>query len=135
LKKKYIIGTVQHCRQTYNPYIPGTPDLPDLETLTQSLDLISILDYVFTATVPVLSVKEDRAYFVGLSFYSSNEQGETACHMCGKSYKGINIHRTACRKRTEKNFILYNIYVLYTLTLLRINKITTTSNKTKKNFS
>ena len=69
------------------------------------------------------------------SFDGKNEQGETACHMCGKSYKGTNIHRTACRKRMEKNFILYNIYVLYTLTLLRINKITTTSNKTKKNFS
>ena len=39
--------------QIYNPYIPGTPDLPDLETLTKSLDLISQLDYVFAATVPV----------------------------------------------------------------------------------
>ncbi len=113
MKKKYIIGTVEHCRQTYNPYIPGTPYLPDLETPTQSLDLISILDYVFTATVPVLSVKEDRAYFVGLSFYSNNEQGETACHMSGKSYKGLNIHRTECRKRMEKNLILYKIYITF----------------------
>jgi hypothetical protein len=38
--------------QTYNPYIPDTPNLPDLETLTQPLDLISQLDYVFAATVP-----------------------------------------------------------------------------------
>ena len=79
--------------------------MPDLETLTQSLDLISQLDYVFAATVPeLLSAKEDRAYFVGPSFDSSNEQGQTACHMCGKSYKGINIHRTACRKRMENFF-------------------------------
>jgi hypothetical protein len=79
--------------------------LPDLETLTQSLDLISQLDYVFAATVPeLLSAKEDRAYFVGPSFDSSNEQGQTACHMCGKSYKGIIIQRTAYRKRMEKNF-------------------------------
>jgi hypothetical protein len=28
-------------------------NIPDLETLTKSLDLISQLDYVFAATVPV----------------------------------------------------------------------------------
>jgi len=43
---------------------------------------------VFAAPVPAsLSAKEDRAYFVGPSFDGKNEQGETACHMCGKSYK------------------------------------------------
>jgi len=41
---------------------------------------------------------------MGLSFDGKNEQGETACHMCDKSYKGINIHRTVCRKRMENFF-------------------------------
>jgi hypothetical protein len=78
------------------------------------------------------------------SFDGKNEQGETACHMCGKSYKGINNHITACKKRMKNVLILYNcihffidalhFYILYTLTLLRINKITTASNKPNKNF-
>ena len=34
-----------------------------------------------------LSAKEDRAYFVGHSFDGKDKQGETACHMCGKSFK------------------------------------------------
>ncbi len=51
-------------------------------------------------------VSSDIAYFVGPSF-DGHEQGETACHMCGKSLNGIHIHRTACRKKMEKmlNFI------------------------------
>ena len=46
-------------------------------------------------------VSSDIVYFVGPSF-DGNEQGEIACHMCGKSFKGINIHRTTCRKKIEK---------------------------------
>ena len=91
--------------QAFNPYSPDTPDTPDLETHNQSLDLVSQLDYVFAASVPApLSAKEDRAYFVGLSFNGKDEQGETACDMCGKSFKGINIHRPACRKKMGKMF-------------------------------
>ena len=37
------------------------------------------------------------------------------------------------QEKNEKK-IVYNIYVLYTFTLLRINKITTASNKPKENF-
>jgi hypothetical protein len=67
-----------------------------------SLDLVSQLEYVF-ATPATLSAKPDRAYLVGPSFDSKDEKGETACYMCGNSFKGIHIHRTACRKRMEKN--------------------------------
>jgi hypothetical protein len=39
--------------QTYNPSNPGKPNTPDLETLNQSLGLVSQLDYVFAAHEPV----------------------------------------------------------------------------------
>ena len=60
---------------------------------------------MFAAPIPAsLSANEERAYFVGPSLDGKNEQGETACRVCGKSHKGINIHRTACRKIMAKIF-------------------------------
>jgi hypothetical protein len=44
------------------------------------------------------------AYLVGPSFDSEEEKGKTACNMCGNSFKGINIHRTSCRKRMEQTY-------------------------------
>jgi hypothetical protein len=71
----------------------------NLATQAQSLDLVSQLDHVFATPVP-LSAKPDRAFLP--SFNSKDEMGETACHMYGKSFKGISIHKTAYRKRMEK---------------------------------
>ena len=64
---------------------------------------------MFAAPEPVsFSSKPDRTDFVGHTFDGKDEQGEIACHMRGKSCKGINIHRIECRKRMEKlkHFIL-----------------------------
>ena len=83
---------------------------------TQSLDLISQLDYVFAAPVPTsLSAKEYRAYYVGPFFDCKNEQVETACHVCGKSYKAsLRVYiSTEQNAGTEwKNFVRFRTIVL-----------------------
>jgi len=57
------------------------------------------------------SSKPDRAYFVGSSFDGKDENGETACNMCGKLYKSINIHRT----EKKSYLILFGKNFIYTL--------------------